>query len=139
MGYTNYWQRFDKPLCKEFVDEVKAVFAECKEKGIVLVGDYDYNENGRPVIKHRDPIADENIVCFNGNPETGEDCESLVISNTDFEFTRQYFPWRIEQSKDGTIFEFCKTRREPYDYAVKKVLALAEKYGLVKDVSNDDD
>ena len=47
-------------------------------------------------------------------------CETFVLNNDELD-----------------EFSFCKTRRMPYDYAVREVLKLAEKEGLVFNVSCD--
>ena len=113
MGYTNYWYRTSKPITQEFVDAVKEVFEKCKNMGIILRDGWGENE----------PIADLERIDFNGNVETELDHENFVMINI--------------PEENNNVFCFCKTARKPYDYAVKEVLKIAEKMGLVTDVSDD--
>lgn len=114
MGYTNYWKRTDKEYDESFVDLVKDVFSSCKQKGITLRDGFGEGE----------PVADLTDIWFNGDGSKGLDHETFLIPNTS-----------SENFESG--FNFCKTAAKPYDYAVKEVLRLAEKYGYVTDVSDD--
>jgi len=114
MGYTNYWKRTDKEYDSDFVELVKDVYADCKNKGITLGDNWGEGE----------PVADLLEIAFNGDASKDLDHETFYLPNTD----NEYF-------KEG--FNFCKTAAKPYDYAVKEVLRLAEKYGYVTDVSDD--
>lgn len=114
MGYTNYWHRTNKEFDGDFVELVKDVFKRSAERGIILKDGWGENE----------PIADSLEICFNGNAETGLEHETFFLPNTD-----------NEHFKSG--FDFCKTAEKPYDWTVKEVLRLAEKYGYVTDVSDD--
>lgn len=114
MGYTNYWKRTDKEYDNDFVELVKDVYADCKNKGITLGDNWGEGE----------PVADLLEIAFNGDASKDLDHETFYLPNTD----NEYF-------KEG--FNFCKTAAKPYDYAVKEVLRLAEKYGYVTDVSDD--
>lgn len=108
MGYTRYWNRTDKPITKEFVDEVNRIIEKAKEMGITVC---NWDGEGKPTI-----TIDE--IAFNGKAPH-MDHESFVINN------------------DRSEFDFCKTARKPYDYVVKEVLKVAENMGLVDDVSDD--
>jgi len=108
MGYTRYWARSRKPLTQEFVDEVKRIIAEATEKGITICG---WDGTGEPEITL-------DVVRFNGKAPH-MDHETFTILN------------------EPTIFDFCKTAEKPYDYAVKEVLKVAEKMGIVEDVTDD--
>lgn len=109
MGYTRYWKRTEKPITQEFIDEVRRIFEDCKERGITIC---DWDGNGTPTITM-------DTIVFNGNREIGADHESCNFSNY------------------NTGFDFCKTARKPYDYAVRRVLIAAETLGIVTDVSDD--
>ena len=109
MGYTNYWERTEKPITKDFVKAVKDILKQSDKLGITICG---WDGSGTPVIT-------EEEILFNGDAKYGLDYESFVLNNNE------------------TGFNFCKTARRPYDWTVKEVLAIAEAYGLVTDVSDD--
>lgn len=109
MGFTRYWNRTDKPITPEFIDAVNEVIEDCKKRGIVL-------RQGRD---NPTPLVTSTEIMFNGNSEKRLGCESFFIDN------------------DNTGFNFCKTKGYPYDYAVRTVLEIAEKMGLVTNVSSD--
>lgn len=108
MGYTRYWERTDKPITQEFVDEVNRIIAKANEMGITICG---WDGVG-------DPEVSLDGIRFNGKaPHL--DHETFAITN------------------EPTIFDFCKTGEKPYDYAVKEVLNVAENMGFVRNVKND--
>ena len=115
MGYTRYWERTDKAYGDDFVNEVQKIFADCASRGIIL-------KDGRG--EGSGPKADINLIWFNGNGEFELDHETCFIPNTTYEHYEKGF-------------NFCKTARKPYDYAVRRVLKLAEEYGIITDVSED--
>ena len=110
MGYTRYWNRTNEPVTKEFCDEVNKILRDCAHKGIAIRGPYG---EGKPIVTL-------NRVAFNGNTKGEQDLshETLHIGYE-------------------TGFNFCKTARKPYDYAVRRVLSVAKKYGLVTNVRSD--
>ena len=114
MGYTRYWVRTDKPITEDFVEEVKEIIKDCAKKGIAIRGRYG---EGSPIINTEE-------ITFNGNFRAEKDLShepfSILNIETGFDF-----------------FDFCKTNRKPYDYAVRRVLKLAKDYGLVTNVSSD--
>ena len=108
MGYTRYWKRTDKEITEDFIEEVRDILNDCARKGIAI---RNWDGDGQPEVSL-------NCIAFNGNRKENLDHESFVI--------------------DGqTGFNFCKTARKPYDYAVRKVLKIAENHGLVYDVRSD--
>lgn len=111
MGYTRYWKRTEKPITKRFTEEVNDLLKDCKVKGITI-------RNG---IGEDEPIVDMDKVVFNGDRDKNLDYETFYITN----------------DPNDIGFCFCKTAREPYDYAVRKALKVAEEEGLVIDVSDD--
>lgn len=112
MGYTNYWTRTRKNIPEDFLEEVKTIIADCTSKGITICNGHGENE----------PIIKEDAVIFNGTQDNDLWHESFYITNSESELGE---------------WQFCKTAEKPYDYAVKKVLEVAEKYGLVEGVSDD--
>lgn len=111
MGYTRYWSRTDVPMGDNFIAEVNSILIDCAKKGIAI-----RNWDG----KNRPEISKDRIV-LNGNADYGLAHESFVIDNNESDF------------------KFCKTARKPYDYAVREILRVAEKYCLVTNVSDDGD
>ena len=111
MGYTRYWERTEKPITEDFLEEVKKIIVDCAKKGIAIRG---RDGKGKPKLTLKE-------IALNGNSNAEKDLshESFVITN----------------EKLG--FNFCKTVRKPYDYAVKRILKKAVEYGLVTDVSSD--
>lgn len=114
MGYTRYWKRTDKAYGEDFIREVKAVIGDCFTRGISLANGFGEDF----------PQADMEKVWLNGIDKNDLGHETLAIFNT----TSEHF-------KEG--FDFCKTARKPYDYAVREILKIAERYGLITDVSSD--
>ena len=108
MGYTRYWGRTEKPITQEFVDAVNNIIAEAKEKGITVCG---WDGTGEPEVTLE-------RIAFNGKAPY-MDHESCNIDNK------------------PSFFDFCKTAEKPYDWAVKRVLEVGAKMGIVKDVSDD--
>lgn len=113
MGYTRYWDRTNEPITKEFCDEVNKILRDCAHKGIAIRGG---DGNGIPIVT-------TDIISFNGTENAERDLshETFYISN--------------ETNCLG--FNFCKTARKPYDYAVRRVLSVAKKYGIVTNVRSD--
>lgn len=109
MGYTRYWQRTDKPINKEFLDDINKIIEKCQKKGIKLC---DGNGEGTPTVTME-------VVAFNGNAEHDLDHETCYFDN------------------EEKGFSFCKTARKPYDYAVREALKSAKKHGLITDVRSD--
>ena len=109
MGYTRYWNQTGKPITQEFLDKVTEVLNDCKNKGISI-------RNG---LGENEPVVDMEKVVFNGDSDKNTDHESFVIRN------------------NTTGFNFCKTARKPYDYAVRTILQIAEEMGIVDEVSSD--
>ena len=109
MGYTRYWNRTERQITKEFVEECESIIKTAEsDYGIKLscYGDDDTK-----------PIISEEKIMLNGDAK--HNCESLLIIN------------------NSADFDFCKTNEHPYDIVVNAVLQLAEKHGLIKDVDND--
>ena len=60
------------------------------------------------------PVITTSEILFNGAIA----CEAFILTNS-------------------VKFDFCKTRRRPYDYTVREILKIAEKMGIVEDVASD--
>ena len=115
MGYTRYWVRTDKKVNRELVDAINAILSDCRNRGIIIKNGWG---EGSPIVNE-----DEGIL-FNGDASTGLDHETFYITNNEQELNN---------------WEFYKTARKPYDYAVRRALEEAERLGFVKDVSDDGD
>ena len=109
MRYTRYWSRTKTPITQECVDAIKKIINDCTKKGIKICGP---DGTGNPVLN-------TNTIAFNGTEENDLDHESFWIDNTD------------------DNFNFCKTARKPYDYAVRRSLSVLKKYGIVTNVRSD--
>ena len=109
MGYTRYWKRTDKEITEEFVAEVNEILEECKAHGIIIRDGYGESE----------PEVSTERIWLNGNADTDLDHETFYLGN------------------EASDFEFCKTARKPYDFAVREILNVAETYGLVTNVRCD--
>jgi hypothetical protein len=108
MGYTRYWVRTDKPIDADLVCYVCKVLEDCNNKGIAI-------RNG---VGTGNPIVTFEQITFNGDNSLDHDHETFSIDKE-------------------TGYQFCKTARKPYDYAVRKVLRYAEEHGFVTEVSDD--
>ena len=109
MGYTRYWQRTDKKIDEGFITAVCKIIADCDKKGIKI-------RNGHG---EGNPIVTLDMIAINGDAEHDLDHETCYFDNKESDF------------------EFCKTARKPYDYAVRKILTYAKKNGFVTKVSSD--
>ena len=110
MGYTRYWERTTEPITEDFIEAVREVLDDCKSRGIIIC---DWDGCGEPTLTTE-------RISFNGCRYKNCDLshESFVLNS-------------------NTGFDFCKTARKPYDYAVRRVLRLAKEYGLVINVGSD--
>lgn len=109
MGYTRYWNRTEKPITTDFVLAVCAIIAECNDKGIMIRNGWG---GGNPVVTME-------TIAINGDDSTNLSHETCYFDNV------------------NKGFDFCKTARKPYDYAVRKILEVAEIEGLITDVRSD--
>ena len=110
MGFTRYWDRTDKEINKEFMNDCKKVIGIAESDYKIKLTRYGQeDENDFPIIT-------EEKIMINGDAK--HSCESLVIDNS-----------------DGS--DFCKTNGHPYDIVVNVVLKIAEKHGLVKNIESD--
>lgn len=108
MGYTRYWNRTEKPIDADLICYVCEVIEDCNNKGIAI---RNWEGTGNPTVTFE-------RISFNGDRSLGHDHETFAID-------------------EATGFQFCKTARKPYDYAVRKILKYAEEHGFVTDVSDD--
>lgn len=112
MGFTRYWATTgNSGFPMEFVVRAREIVADCKKKGIVLRGPQGY---GAPVISYQG-------IYLNGDALNDLNHESFAL----------------RANGDVSDFEFCKTATKPYDYAVRKILNLAKRHGLVSKVGAD--
>ena len=110
MGYTRYWNRTEKPLNEDFVDFCNSVFKTCDKLGIKICDAWGENK----------PIINTSVIAFNGDSSKNLDHESFVLDN-------------------NIGYNFCKTARKPYDYAVRTILREALVRGFVVNVKDDGD
>ena len=108
MGYTRYWHRTAKPIDEEFVEFCNEVFKTCAKLGIKLGNSWGVDK----------PTANTKLIAFNGDAMNDLDHESFILD-------------------DKIGFNFCKTARKPYDYAVRTILREALTRGYIKDLSDD--
>lgn len=108
MGYTRYWIRTEKPIDADLICYVCDVIEDCNNKGIAI---RNWEGKGNPTVTFE-------RIAFNGDHSLYHDHDTFSIGKE-------------------TGFEFCKTARKPYDYAVRKVLKYAEEQGFVTDVTSD--
>ena len=108
MGYTRYWERTEKPIDADLICYVCEVIEDCNDKGIAI---RNWEGKGNPTVTFE-------RIAFNGDRSLDHNHETFSIGKE-------------------TGFNFCKTARKPYDYAVRKVLRYAEEHGFVTDVSDD--
>ena len=101
MGYTHYWRNK-----KGFTDEQWDEFTRLVNEDILRWTNVPLT-NGISSDLNSSPIVDSEKVSLNGRGEDG--CETLFIT------------------KKGCSFDFCKTRRLPYDQTVVDILKLANK------------
>lgn len=108
MGYTRYWKRTSKQMNEEFLKFCNEVFKTCKKLGITIRDGWGENE----------PIVTIDCIAFNGDASKNLDHESFVLNNE-------------------VGFNFCKTARKPYDYAVRTILREAFVRGYINELSDD--
>ena len=111
MGYTNYWTPKDlKPgeIPNQFWEEAEKVLGKVISKGVILA-----NGNGTEVITDPKKIVDREhgTIIFNGYEDLSHETFALEFPGD---------------------WNFCKTARKPYDLAVKTILMLADRYGLLE-------
>lgn len=124
MGYTAYWtpkKLKEKQVPEQFWNDCVKALDGVLSAG-VRIGDWEgknERESGSEIVNTT--LMSDNqhpSISFNGLEELQEDHESFVLCF------------------DGE-WNFCKTNRKPYDLAVKCVLMLADKYGLLDEWSFD--
>lgn len=126
MGYTAYWtpkKLKEKQVPEQFWNDCVKALDGVLESGVHIadgMGKEEY-KTGRDIINSTTMTDNQHpSISFNGLNELQEDYETFVLCF------------------DGE-WEFCKTARMPYDLAVKCVLMLADKYGLLDEWSFDGD
>ncbi len=123
MGYSIYWtpkKLTEEQIPAQFWNDCEKVLDKIISKGIILAtpDGTEVLDSGHKIINYWEPEENKAPgLGFNGFVERA--CESFCLVF------------------DGE-WNFCKTRREPYDLAVKCILMLADKYDLLEnsDVDN---
>ena len=84
MGYTNYWERTEKPITQEFVDEVKRIIKESWDLGISIFG-----------------IVTLDCIDINGDADYDLDHESFVLDNKSgskfCKTARKPYDWTVKE------------------------------------------
>lgn len=129
MGYTHYFMRKDIELSVKkfaaFAADVQKAFAKLPEHSESSGG---YHAGERLQLAGGDGTGEAKVnndeICFNGLGESG--CETLYIPRVypigEEGSFGDYI--RKEFARKGHVFDFCKTRRQPYDLAVQVTLIL---------------
>lgn len=123
MGYSIYWtpkKLTEEQVPDQFWKDCEKVLDKIISKGIILAtpDGTEVLDSGHKIINYWEPEENKAPgLGFNGFVDRA--CESFCLVF------------------DGE-WNFCKTRREPYDLAVKCILMLADKYNLLEnsDVDN---
>ena len=123
MGYSIYWtpkKLTEEQVPDQFWKDCEKVLDKIISKGIILAtpDGTEVLDSGHKIINYWEPEENKAPgLGFNGFVDRA--CESFCLVF------------------DGE-WNFCKTRREPYDLAVKCILMLADKYDLLdnSDVDN---
>jgi hypothetical protein len=95
-------------MTEDFVDFCNEVIKTCYKLGINIC-----NWEG-----HGEPKITTEIIAFNGDEKNGCAHESFVLNNE-------------------VGFNFCKTARKPYDYAVRTILREALTRGYITNLRDD--
>lgn len=120
MGYTNYWKyreefvgkELPEKFCKDAVNALK-----CVVKAGVWLSDDDNTEKCKDVSE----LVKPKMISFEGYESIGEPFYFSPYGRT-----------------ANNTFAFCKTYGEPYDIAVKAILELALRHGIIEEWSCDD-
>ena len=85
MGYTNYWERTEKPITQEFVDEVKQIIKESWDLGISIFG-----------------IVTLDCIEINGDADCDLDHEAFILDNKNFgsnfcKTARKPYDWTVKE------------------------------------------
>lgn len=113
MGYTNYWNFKKNPIeiengadkFKRAVKNIKEYFSKMPVKVRIKNYDGDVKEESLTLFGgdgKREPVFSDTVICFNGDASKGLSHESFYIA----------------LGGDLYSFDFCKTARKPYDFAV---------------------
>lgn len=117
MGYSVYWtpkKLTEEQIPAQFWDDCEKVLDKIISKGVILA-----NPDGTEVINCGEKIVNYLEPTENGAPG--------IVFNGFLDNSHESFCLIF----DGE-WNFCKTNRKPYDLAVKCILMLADKYGLLE-------
>lgn len=117
MVFTRYWASKNiETFPEKFLSEVTAVFEVALEEGIELAGP----------LGEGTPVLESGYIGLNGP----------LSSSTGGDLTYESF---VIDLSEPDPYNFCKTRRRPYDAVVNAVLEIAAAYDVVDSVSSDGD
>lgn len=120
MGYTHYWYRKPELDAKTFVEFSKDIARLIASAAVPVAREYDDPQTR--------PLVDVDEIRFNGIDGDGHETFHIGMKNGG------------RKQDDGTVFDFCKTARKPYDLLVTASLIAAKKhFGEDIKVSSDGD
>lgn len=153
MGYTHYFKKkeleHDQKTWDNFLKDSLKVASRFKLQVPVsyhYIMDTAYDpdidiEIGDGMGDGGSPVFDNNEICFNG---VGEDSHETFRVNRDDSYLLKPVQdsWTKHQqevwNKEGTLFNFTKTNRKPYDLLVTSVMILYKHhFGESVDISGD--
>jgi hypothetical protein len=113
MGYTQYWRQTRDFTDTEWLDlcgEAFRIIDLAKELGVDVAGPHGEDE----------PEINISKIWLNGRAPDGN-CETFGLNKN----KRELGEWETPDPKG--VFDFCKTRRRPYDKVVVSILHAVEK------------
>lgn len=128
MGYTHYFYQhrdFTTDEWQELTRATRLAIANLPEK--FETAECEYIE--RPVIcgseGEGEPLITGYKIWFNGDARYGLDHETMALDRLVEDALYESNGYTNRQA-DGSIFNFCKTARKPYDFLVCAVLLMAQ-------------
>jgi len=121
MGYTHYWTQtkdFTDAQWQQFTAEVDRVAQAAGAAGVAL---------GDGLGEGVGPVVEADHVALNGRGDEG--CETFCI-------LREVEKRAPRYEGDNPAWDFCKTRREPYDDVVTHLLAYLRDLGTHEPTSD---
>jgi hypothetical protein len=137
MGYTNYFYSpivMDKEKFKTLSEELEVArgfmpgnsssASSGNESEVAILCGWD--GTGEPEFT-------ESTICFNGDGARGLDHETFSINQDSTEKAK------ASGSKNGLVFDFCKTNRKPYDLMVQISMLRLKHHFPESEISSDGD
>jgi hypothetical protein len=135
MGYSNYYYspiKMDKDKFKTLSEELQtaAGFLPGNTSSASSQGEYAVLCGGDGT---GEPEFTEDAICFNGDASKGLDHETFVIERDNNQRAGTH------GSRDGLVFDFCKTARKPYDLMVQISMLRLKHHFPESKISSDGD